>query len=144
MLHLTVNQGDGVPIYLQLVQQIKRLVATRRLQADSELPPVRVLAQQLVLNPNTVVRAYRELEVAGVIYKRRGAGTYIAETTPSITRKEQKKILAERADALLAEARQLDFDFEEVVGLLREREAKLESHGRGEKKKEKKDGREYA
>lgn len=125
MLHLTVNQGDGVPIYLQLVQQIKRLIATERLQPDSELPPVRVLAQQLVLNPNTVVRAYRELEVAGLIYKRRGAGTYVSAQGTPYTDEECRRILGQRADALLIEGRTLGYDSEQVIELLRERERAL-------------------
>ena len=126
MLHLTVNQGDGVPIYLQLVQQIKRLIATKRLGADSELPPVRVLAQQLVLNPNTVVRAYRELEVAGLIYKRRGAGTYVSTKGTPYTDDECRRILGQRADALLVEGRTLGYDSEKLIELLRERERALE------------------
>ena len=126
MLHLTVNQGDGVPIYLQLVQQIKRLIATERLGADSELPPVRVLAQQLVVNPNTVVRAYRELEVAGLIYKRRGAGTYVSAQGTPYTDDECRRILGQRADALLVEGRTLGYDSEKLIELLRERERALE------------------
>jgi len=122
MLHLTINQGDGVPLYLQLVQQIKRMIATGRLEADSELPPVRVLAQQLVLNPNTVVRAYRELEMAGLIYKRRGAGTYVSgEGATPFSEDECKRILAQRADALLIEGRNLGYELEHLVELLRER-----------------------
>jgi GntR family transcriptional regulator len=83
MLHLSVNQSDGLPLYLQLIEQIKHLIATGRLHADAELPSVRALSEQLLVNPNTVVRAYRELETAGLIYKKRGAGTYVsAAKTP--------------------------------------------------------------
>lgn len=125
MLHLTINQGDGVPLYLQLVQQIKALIATGRLNADDELPPVRVLAQQLVLNPNTVVRAYRELEVAGLIYKRRGAGTYVSGKGTVYTDEECRRILAQRADALLVDGRNLGYEFDGIVELLRERDNEL-------------------
>lgn len=126
MLHLVISQGDGVPIYLQIVRQLKTLIATGRLKPDDELPPVRVLSQQLVLNPNTVVRAYRELEVAGLIYKRRGAGTYVSSGGTPYTDEECRRILGDRADALLVEAKNLGYDEEQVLDLLRERAAELE------------------
>ena len=121
MLHLTINQDDGVPLYLQLVQQIKRLIAMGFLIPDSELPPVRTLAQQLVLNPNTVVRAYRELEVAGLIYKRRGAGTYVSSGGTPFTDEECRRLLAQRADALVIEGVNLGYDLDRLTELLRER-----------------------
>src|SRR5438046_3055584 len=64
-LHISAN--DGVPIYLQIVNQVKYLVAAGRLKPGEELPPIRVLAKNLIVNPNTVARAYRELEAAGVV-----------------------------------------------------------------------------
>ncbi len=121
MLHLTINQDDGVPLYLQLVQQIKRLIAMGFLRPDNELPPVRALAQQLVLNPNTVVRAYRELEVAGLIYKRRGAGTYVSSNTTPFTEDECRRLLAQRADALVIEGVNLGYNLDRLTDLLRER-----------------------
>ena len=139
-MHIRISLEDGVPIYRQIVNQVKYLVASRQLVAGDEIPPIRTLAEQLRVTPNTVVRAYRELEMEGIVRKRRGAGTYIAESSPSLTRKEQRRILAERADVLLAEARQMDFAFEEVVRLLEEREAILDSHGG----KEMQDERKYA
>ena len=74
----TFLSSDGVPIYLQIVNQVKYLVAVGRLAPGEELPPIRVLAEKLVVNPNTVARAYRELEAAGVVEKRRTAGTFVA------------------------------------------------------------------
>jgi len=127
MLHVNISQGDGVPLYQQLIRQIKHLIATGRLLPDDELPPVRVLAQQLVVNPNTVVRAYRELETEGLIYKRRGAGTYVADKGTPYTQEECKRILGERADTLLVEARNLGYSLDELIGLLKERESRLGS-----------------
>lgn len=129
MLHLSVNQSDGTPLYLQLIRQIKHLIASDRLAPGDELPAVRVLAQQLLINPNTVVRAYRELETAGLIKAKRGSGTYVSELRSPYSDEERRRILAERADALLVEARHLDFDFPQLVELLEERNTKLQTDG---------------
>ena len=86
-IHITSN--DGVPIYHQIVHQMKHLVASGRLAPGEELPPIRVLAEQLVVNPNTVARAYLELEHAGVVTKRHGSGTYVAESPPARSRPAQ-------------------------------------------------------
>ena len=118
-IHITSN--DGVPIYHQIVHQIKQLVASGRLAPGEELPPIRVLAERLVVNPNTVARAYLELEHAGLVTKRHGSGTYIAEDPPPLSRREKLKALQQRADALAVEASHLDVELEEVVDLLRER-----------------------
>jgi len=121
-VHIEISLQDGVPIYRQIVNQVKYLIASRQLDPDEELPPIRALAEQLLVTPNTIVKAYGALEAEGIVYKRRGAGTYVAEVTSRLARKEQKKILAQRADALLAEAKQLSFTFEEVMELLQSRQ----------------------
>jgi GntR family transcriptional regulator len=124
-MHIQISLQDGVPIYRQIVSQVKYMVASGQLLPEDELPPIRVLAKQLLVTPNTVVKAYRELEVDGVIYKRRGAGTYVSESMSPLARNEQRKILAGRVDGLLAEARQMNFSFEHVLGLLHERRAAM-------------------
>ena len=98
---LRISPNDGVPIYLQIVNQIKYLIAAGRLSAGEEIPAIRTLAQQLLINPNTVARAYLELEREGVVAKRHGSGTYISEIGSPLARKERLKILQERIDALL-------------------------------------------
>jgi GntR family transcriptional regulator len=125
-LHISAN--DGVPIYLQIVNQVKYLVASGRLAPGEELPPIRVLAEQLLVNPNTVARAYRELEVAGIVTKRRTAGTYVSDTGSPLARRERVKILTERVDGLLAEARQLGVGLDELVQLVRQRDETMQTH----------------
>lgn len=124
-MQLHISPGDGKPVYLQIVRQVQFLIAAGRLRPHEELPPVRVLAEQLLINPNTVARAYRELETAGLVYKRAGAGTYVSDTGSPLARRERRRILSERADALLVEARQMEFKLDEVIELLRERDARL-------------------
>jgi GntR family transcriptional regulator len=116
-IHITA--GDGVPIYVQIVNQVKYLVAAGRLAPGEELPSIRVLADRLVINPNTVARAYRELELAGVVSKRRTSGTYVSNAGSPLARAERLKILTERIDALLAEARNMDINTDEIVALVR-------------------------
>src|SRR6478672_7338780 len=125
-MDIHISPHDGVPIYLQIVGQVKYLLASGRLTPGEELPAIRVLADQLVVNPNTVARAYRELEVAGVVEKRRTAGTFVSAAGSPLARRERLKILTERIDALLAEARQLGIATDEIVELVRRRSDKLE------------------
>ena len=124
-MQIHLSRNDGVPVYLQIVQQVKYLVAAGRLAADQELPPIRALADQLVINPNTVARAYRELETAGVVYKRGTAGTYVSAAGSPLARRERLKILTGRIDALLAEARQLGVGLDELLDLARRRDQAL-------------------
>jgi GntR family transcriptional regulator len=114
-----------VPIYLQVVNQIKYKVAAGRLAAGEELPPIRVLAEKLVVNPNTIARAYRELELAGIVEKRRTAGTYVSDQGSPLARRERMKILTERVDTLLAEAMQMNVGLDDVIKLLNQRNAVL-------------------
>ena len=124
-MNIRVSENDGLPIYLQIVNQVKYLVASGRLAPGAELPPIRVLAERLLINPNTVARAYRELEVAGVVEKRRTAGTFVSDNGSRLARRERLKILTERIDALLAEARQMDFGVDETIQLLRQRDQSM-------------------
>jgi len=120
-MQLHVSTGDGVPIYLQIANQVKYLVASGRLAPGDEIPPIRVLARQLLVNPNTVARAYLELEREGVVHKRHGSGTYISDSGSPLARKERLKILSERVDALLAEARQMNIDTATLTEIIQER-----------------------
>ena len=124
-IHITTS--DGVPIYQQVVNQIKFLIASGRLNSGDELPPIRVLATQLVINPNTVARAYRELETAGIVEKRRTAGTYVSEQGSPLARRERVKILAERIDTLLAEAIHMGVSIDDVMKLVQQRHNAIQS-----------------
>ncbi len=120
-MQIHINTQDGVPIYLQVVNQIKYLVAAGRLSAGEELPAIRTLAEKLIVNPNTIARAYRELEHAGIVEKRRTAGTFVTDQGSPLARRERLKILTERIDQLLAESGQLDVSLDEIIKLLNQR-----------------------
>ena len=138
MLQIVLNSGEGTPIYFQLVRQIKHLLAMGRLNPGEELPSVRALAQQLVINPNTVVRAYRELESAGLIYTRRGSGTYVSDGRLPYSDEECRRILSERLDALIVESRNLGYSLGQLLDLLKERDVKLQVAGEPARRAEEK------
>ena len=125
-LWINISTNDGVPIYMQIVQQVKYQVASGRLVPGAQLPSLRNLAQQLCINPNTVARAYRELETSGVITTRPGAGIYVAQVESPLSTKEKMRILRERTDLLLTEAKQMGVDLDAVIDLARRRSKELE------------------
>jgi GntR family transcriptional regulator len=97
---LRPNPSSGVPIYLQLMEQVKHGIETGALRPGDQLPGIRPLAEQLVINPNTVAKAYRELEHEGVIELRHGAGAFVAHNARA--RKLTDKLRA--GQTLLADA----------------------------------------
>jgi GntR family transcriptional regulator len=123
---ITLNLADGVPIYRQIVNQVKYLVASGLLEPGEELPPIRTLALQLKVTPNTIVKAYGELEIAGVVYSRRGSGTFVSDGRPQLALRERRRIIEQRIDALLAEAHQLNFTADDISRMVRERNAAMD------------------
>ncbi len=92
---LRPNPSSGMPIYLQLMEQVKHAIETGALRAGEQLPGIRPLAEELVINPNTVAKAYRELEHEGVIELRHGAGAFVSGT--AATQKDTEKLRAGQA-----------------------------------------------
>ncbi len=124
-MQIHVTTADGTPYYSQIVSQVRFLVATGRLTAGEQLPPVRKLAVQLTLNPNTVARAYRELETGGIVLSKRGAGVFVSDGVSPLSKKEKTRILTDKIDTLLASSRQLGADIETLVKLVRKRDKQL-------------------
>lgn len=123
-MDIRINLADGVPLYRQIVNQIRYMVATGVLAVGDELPPIRTLALELKVTPNTIVKAYGELEAVGVVRKRQGSGTFVSDSGPSrLATKERRRIIEERIDALLAEARQLDFSLDDLFKAIQRRHA---------------------
>src|SRR4051812_6852590 len=101
------NPSSGVPIYLQLMEQVKHGVETGSLRPGDQLPGIRRVAEDLVINPNTVAKAYRELEHAGVVELRQGAGAFILERPDAGAQTDRlrggQKVVAETVRRLRAE-----------------------------------------
>lgn len=126
-MNITIDVSNGVPIYRQIANQIRYMVASRLLLPDEELPPIRTLALQLQVTPNTVVKAYEELENAGVISKRRGAGCFVSAGHSRLADREKRRLLEQRIDAMLLEAHQLNFRQEELFKLIHKRMVSMHS-----------------
>lgn len=129
-MEIRLSNSDGIPVYRQIVNQVKYMVASGRLRPGQELPTIRALAEKLVINPNTVVRAYNELQRDGVIESRHGSGSYVAEAAPAPEKARAKQILVPKVDSLLTDATHLKVELREVVELVRERHKTLTAENR--------------
>lgn len=112
---LHIDAGDGTPIYVQLERGIRAAIATGRLKPGEKLPTVRQLAVDLSINPNTVIRAYRELEIRGIIDTQQGTGTFISEDSPAPDKAERQRMLAQLAGECAARAGAAGFTLEELI-----------------------------
>ena len=104
---LRIHPDSGVPIYLQLVQQVTHAVETGALRPEDQLPPIRSLAEDLVTNPNTVAKAYRELEYRGVIELRQGLGAFVRANSPAAGQAEALKRAHRLMETTVATIRKL-------------------------------------
>ena len=129
-MEIRINTSDGTPIYSQIVNQVKYLIASGRLTNGEQLPPVRKLAEKLMVNPNTVARAYRELEMEKAIVSRRGSGVFVDGSESPLAKREKNKVLTERIDALLAEAEMLQVDFDTLDQLIERRKTELKKRSK--------------
>ena len=115
-----VRTGSGEPIYEQLVRQIKHAITTGVLKPGDQLPTVRDLAVKLVINPNTVARAYRELEQDGLVESNTRRGTVVKLSPPGMLLSERRKRLQPFIDQVLTEAHVLNFTEDEMFELIRD------------------------
>lgn len=109
------------PIYRQLMEQIREAVARGRLQDGERLPSVRQLSKELVVNPNTIARAYTELEREGVLHTRPGLGVFVAKPQAALKTEVRRRRLGLIIDRLLTEAVHLGVSADELQGLIAER-----------------------
>jgi GntR family transcriptional regulator len=110
----------GVPVYRQLIDQVRTGIASGALTAGDQLPTVRQLAVDLEINPNTVMRAYRELELGGLLETHQGTGTFISDKKPEKKTAERERQLAQLAGEFAARAGAAGFTLEEVIDRLRD------------------------
>jgi len=117
----SIDPKSGVPFYRQIIEQVKFAIASGALSAGDRLPTVRQLAVDLSVNPNTVIRAYRELEIEGVLDTHQGSGTFVSDREPSIDAIERQRMLDQILTELLARASAYGLTLDEVLEGLRQR-----------------------
>ena len=120
-MKIKIDTKSGVPYYRQIIEQIKFSIARGALKAGEQLPTVRQLAVDLSLNPNTVVRAYRELEIERILDTQQGSGTFVGHKRPEIDRLERERMLNQIVTELLARASSYGFTVKDVLLGLRQR-----------------------
>ena len=119
-LHLQIDERSGVPVYRQIMDQIKYYVAGGTLRPGDQIPSIRELANAMAVNPTTVVKAYSELEGEGIIEKRHGKGAFIAAHAPALSQIDQEIALRRSAKQLAVEATQLQVPSPKVITVVRE------------------------
>ena len=120
-LILQIDFRSGLPIYIQIVNQVQAQIAGAILKPGDQLPTVRALAEELRVNFNTVARAYRILDEARIISTQQGRGTYITEIPPpKVTEKLRKEALEVLTQRFISEAERLDFSREEILEMVRD------------------------
>ncbi len=123
-----LDDKDARPLYVQIMDEIRRALVRGALRPEDPLPSVRELASELVVNPRTVSQAYRELEGEGVIYVRRGQGTFVAPTIHP-DRRERRALVRGVAERALVEARRNGLGVDELVTMIWEVAAEAEGEG---------------
>lgn len=136
MLTISLSPSSDVPIYRQIVHHIRRAIAQGHLQLGEQLPPGRTLAETLVVNPNTVARAYQELIRDGVVESRTGVGVFVAERVRQVfSQAERERRLSHAVEQVLFEALLLDFSLPEVRAALEEQWKKHQNNAKSGGKK---------
>ena len=118
---LQINFKSGMPIYLQIVDQVRAAAASGALRPGEALPSIRPLAEELRVNRNTIAKAYTELESRGVIETLPGRGCFLKENQSALRKKVRRELLTEDIDQVIVKAHHLQVPHDEFLELIRER-----------------------
>jgi len=113
-MFIKVDINDNTPVYEQIVAQLKYAIATGTQQPGEALPSVRQLAAEILVNPNTVARAYRELDAQGIVEARSGVGLFVTQEAPAICQRERKAMVSAKIAQALREALQAGLTSEQT------------------------------
>lgn len=103
-MQFQIDNASDRPVYQQIIDRVKRDIALGRLIKDEKLPTVRELAGQLVINPNTIAKAYKQLEQEGIIVTRPGVGAFVAQLSSNLSNSVRKKLICEQIERAVVEA----------------------------------------
>ena len=116
-MQFRIDNASDRPVYQQIIDQIKRDIALGRLTIDEKLPTVRQLAKQLAINPNTIAKAYRQLEQEGIIVTKPGTGAFVASLDSNLSRSVRRKIVSEELERIAIEAFHMQIDRQTLLEL---------------------------
>jgi len=124
-MQFRIDNASDRPVYLQIIDQVKRDVALGRLARAERLPTVRQLAQQLAINPNTIAKAYRQLEQEGIIVTRAGAGAFIANLDSTLSKAVRRRLICDELERIVVEAFHMQIDKQTLAGWFESAAAKF-------------------
>ena len=117
-INFSLDQSNGVPIYRQIIQQIENAILSNRMQPGDRLPTIRSLAVELKTNPNTIAKAYGELEIRGILATQVGSGTYISDKKPVMEDNSLNQRIQEVLGRFIQEMRDLGVEKRELIALI--------------------------
>lgn len=123
-IRIQLDLKSGVPVYRQIIDQVKSAIATGALEPGDRLPTVRQLAVDLSINPNTVSRAYTELELTGLVETHMGTGTFVGQVKVEQDEVERRRILDQICQELLSRSSSYGFTLADVLENLRQRQSR--------------------
>lgn len=115
-----LDEHSGVPVYRQLIDQVQGAIATEALGSGDQLPTVRKVAVELAINPNTVMRAYREMEIRGILDTQQGTGTFIADRPPELKKVDRQRLLRQMVGEFVARAGAAGIAAGELISALKD------------------------
>jgi GntR family transcriptional regulator len=122
-----LDEHSGVPVYRQLIDQVQAAVASGALVAGDQLPTVRQVAVDLAINPNTVLRAYREMEIRGLLDSQQGTGTFIADRKVEFSKDERERMLGQLVGEFVSRAGAAGFTLRQLMKALKDLEPEEDS-----------------
>ena len=109
-MQISINNSSVRPVYQQIIDQVKRDIALGRIIKNEKLPTVRELAGQIAINPNTIAKAYRQLEQQGIIVTKAGSGAFVANLDSNLSRSVRKKVLSDELERIAVDAFHMQID----------------------------------
>jgi len=116
-MQLRIDNASDRPVYQQIINQVKRDIALGRLAKEDKLPTVRELARQIAINPNTIGKAYRQLEQEGIIVTKPGSGAFVASLDSNLNRSVRKKLISEELERIAVDAFHMQIDGQTLLEL---------------------------
>lgn len=114
-MQIRIDNASDRPVYQQIIDQVKRDIALGRIIKNEKLPTVRQLAGQIAINPNTIAKAYRQLEQQGIIVTKAGAGAFVANLDSNLSRSVRKKVISEELERIAIDAFHMQIDSQTLL-----------------------------